>query len=622
MSEIVKKITALGVSTCMITVLGANTVMAYTKEETVYSKLKNDGSSYETIVNEHIKNINGLKEIKDKSILTNIENVNGNETYTKKENQLIWKAEGSDIYYQGETTKELPIGIKINYKLDGNEISAQELAGKSGNVEICVSFENKDRHEVVINGKTQIMYTPFTLVAGTILDNTKIKNIKITNGKTIDNGKKTIAMGIALPGMQESLAIDKEELEIPNQITFKFDTENFEIGEIMIYCTPKIIEDEQVSRLDELDEIFEQVRELQNSSKQLVNGANELKDGVKTLNANTSTLKDGASKIADGTSKLESGSKTIANNMSKITDGTNSIVTGGESLKQGIDTIKSQLPTAQAVQKNKTELNTLSATNTQTIKTIEQTNTQITSEIDTKIDPQLNQIKTNITNLNKQIVALEKVGQDVTVLKTTVTALETSQTALTTLKETMNKQKIANAQLIVLLQKNNEAVVASSSELDSIAALGTALEQVSTGVDTLQKGAKQLQTGSKQLQTGVNTLASSTKELSAGAKNLSNGTKQLSQGTNTLEQGSVKLSDGMEKFDKEGIQKIANFVNHDLKDLKVRLQKLQDLANDYQSFAQEDKIKAEECEELVTKFIILTDEIKQNDGEEAVLPKK
>ena len=622
MSEIVKKITAASVATCMLTVLGANTVMAYTKDETVYSKLKNDGSSYETIVNEHIKNMNGLREINDKSSLTNIKNVNGDETYIKQENQLVWKAEGNDIYYQGETTKELPIGITINYKLDGNEISAQELAGKSGKVEICVSFENKDKHEVIVNGKNQIMYTPFTLVAGTILDNTKIKNIEITNGKTIDNGKKTIAMGIALPGMQESLEIDKENLEIPNQITFKFDTENFELGEIMIYCTPKIIEDEQISRLDELDEIFEQVRELQNSSKQLVNGANELKDGVKTLNSSTSTLEDGASKIADGTSKLESGSKTIANNMSKITSGTDSLVTGGESLKKGLDAIKSQLPTTQEIQKNKTDLTTLSTTNSQTIKTLEQTNSQITSELETKIDPQLKQIKTNISNLNKQIETLEKAGQDVTALKTTVTALETSQTALITLKETMTKQKTANMQLIVLLQKNNEAVVASSSELDSIVTLGTALDQVSAGVDTLQKGAKQLQTGSKQLQTGVNTLASSTKELSTGAKNLSNGTKQLSQGTNTLEQGSIKLSDGMEKFDKEGIQKIANLVNHDLKDLKVRLQKLQGLANEYQSFVQEDKIKAEDCEEIMTKFIILTDEIKQREGEEAILQKQ
>ena len=109
MNEIVKKITAAGVATCMVAVLSTNTVMAYTKEDTVYSRVNNDGATYETIVNEHIKNKNSLKEIKDSSILTNIENVNGEETYTKQENQLVWKAEGNDIYYQGKSTKELPI---------------------------------------------------------------------------------------------------------------------------------------------------------------------------------------------------------------------------------------------------------------------------------------------------------------------------------------------------------------------------------------------------------------------------------------------------------------------------------------------------------------------------------
>lgn len=622
MSEILKKATAVGVAACMLTVVGANTVMAYTKEETVYSKLKNDGSSYETIVNEHIKNKNKLKELKDESILANIKNVNGEETYTKQDNQLVWKAEGNDIYYQGETTKELPIAIKITYKLDGNEILAQELAGKSGKVEVCVSFENKEKHEVLINGKTEVMYTPFTIVAGSILDNTKMKNIEITNGKTIDNGNKTVAVGIALPGMQESLAIDAEELEIPNEVIFNFDTEDFEMGEIMIYCTPKIIEDEQIDKLDKLDEIFEQIRKLQDSSKQLVNGANDLKAGVQTLNANTSKLEDGASKIADGTSKLQSGSKTIASNMTKIADGTDSLVSGGESLKQGINTIKSKLPTVQEIQKNKTDLNTLSTTNTQTIEKLKQTNTQITSEITSKLDPQLKQIQTNIDNLTTQIKQLEATGQDVTVLASTVTALETSKTALTTLKATMQEQKGANEKLIMLLQKNNEAVIASNSELDNIVVLSGAIEQVSTGVDALQTGAKQLQNGSKQLQTGVNTLTSSTKELDAGAKTLSNGTKQLSQGTTQLEQGSITLASGMEKFDKEGIEKIVNLVNHDLKDLKERIQKLQQLSNEYEVFAQENNTKVEDCEEIITKFIILTDEIKQNEQEKAILPKQ
>ena len=65
----------------------ATPVFAVTKEETVYSKLNNSGTQYETIVNEHIKNDELLKTIDDISNLLDITNVGGNETFEKKRKQ-------------------------------------------------------------------------------------------------------------------------------------------------------------------------------------------------------------------------------------------------------------------------------------------------------------------------------------------------------------------------------------------------------------------------------------------------------------------------------------------------------------------------------------------------------
>ena len=85
---------------------------------------------------------------------------------------MVWKANSKDVYYKGNTNKELPVDCKITYKLDGNEISAEDVAGKSGKIEITIDYTNKDEHEV-INGKTEKMYTPFVVMLGTIIDNTK-----------------------------------------------------------------------------------------------------------------------------------------------------------------------------------------------------------------------------------------------------------------------------------------------------------------------------------------------------------------------------------------------------------------------------------------------------------------
>lgn len=193
----ISKITS-GILLCTMVAYGAP-VMAYTKDETVYSKLESDGSAYNTIVNSHIKNEEENKLIKDLTDLLNIKNTNGDETFNVDGNNLSWNAEGKDIYYQGESKKELPVTCTVKYELDGTEITAKELAGKSGKVKITIKYTNKDAHEVKINGKNEILYTPFVAVCGAIVDNDKNKNIEITNGKIVNDGSKSVLMGMALP---------------------------------------------------------------------------------------------------------------------------------------------------------------------------------------------------------------------------------------------------------------------------------------------------------------------------------------------------------------------------------------------------------------------------------------
>ena len=171
--KVISKITS-GVLLC--TMLAYTTpVLAFTKDETVYSKIDSNGNNYNTIVNDHIINNEQEQLINDISDLLNIKNVNGDEEFSQDGNNLAWHAEESDIYYQGESQKELPIECNVKYELDGNEITASELVGKSGKVKITIEYINKDAHTVNINGKDQTLYTPFVVVCGTIIDNNGLK---------------------------------------------------------------------------------------------------------------------------------------------------------------------------------------------------------------------------------------------------------------------------------------------------------------------------------------------------------------------------------------------------------------------------------------------------------------
>ena len=103
-----KKIMPKIIASSLVLALGtinAVPVFAYSKDETVYSKVKSNGEGYQTTVTEHIKNTDDLETLNDISELLNITNTNGDEEFSRENNSITWKASGNDIYYKGNTEK-------------------------------------------------------------------------------------------------------------------------------------------------------------------------------------------------------------------------------------------------------------------------------------------------------------------------------------------------------------------------------------------------------------------------------------------------------------------------------------------------------------------------------------
>ena len=124
------------------------------KVETVYVTADASGSVNDVIVSEWLKNATASSELTDTTELKDIVNVKGDESFTENgDGTVTWNADGSDIYYQGTTDKELPVDMKITYTLDGKEISPADLAGKSGKVTIRFEYENKAKQTVDVDGE-------------------------------------------------------------------------------------------------------------------------------------------------------------------------------------------------------------------------------------------------------------------------------------------------------------------------------------------------------------------------------------------------------------------------------------------------------------------------------------
>lgn len=318
------------------------------KNETVYVIADASGAAKKIIVSDWLKGVDTKGKLKDVSNLKDVKNVKGDETYTVNEdNAYEWAANGDDIYYQGTGTTELPVKLKLSYKLNGKTVSADEIAGKSGKVTIRIDYENTQKEKVKINGKTKEVNVPFLMLSGMILDDDKFKNVEVSNGKAINDGTRTIVAGFALPGMQDSLDIDKDEMEIPDYVEITADTTDFELSTTMTVAMNDIFNDVDFSKVDDkVDELKDSLDELEDAAEQLVDGSSQLYDGIGTLLDKSGTLiegidklYDGAEQVNSGAKKLDSGAKTLDDGASKLKNGASKLDNGASQLDSGLATL-------------------------------------------------------------------------------------------------------------------------------------------------------------------------------------------------------------------------------------------------------------------------------------------
>lgn len=103
-------------------------VLALTKEESIYVNLNSDGKENKVTISEHLYNL--PNEINDITSLSDIKSINSDDKYNLDGNKLTWKTSNKDIYYQGTTDKELPISLSIKYYLDNKEMNVNDMLSK------------------------------------------------------------------------------------------------------------------------------------------------------------------------------------------------------------------------------------------------------------------------------------------------------------------------------------------------------------------------------------------------------------------------------------------------------------------------------------------------------------
>jgi putative membrane protein len=580
------------------------------RDETVYLITKPDGTVTDTISAVHLINKDGEDTIDDVSDLTDIKNMNGDEKFTQDGDKVTWEANGNDIYYQGHSTAEAPVTVKVTYTLDGDEISPKELAGKSGHVKIHYDYTNNTSYTEKVNGEDVTTVVPFAAITGMIL-NDDFTNVKVSNGRVIQNGTKTIAIGYALPGVKDSLeksggSFDKD-LSLPESFDVEADVKDFDLETQMTALidasntlTSNAKETDDLS--SDMDKLSDATDELADGSKQLSDGAGKLGDGAKKLADGAKSAKDGSTKLESGSKQIRDGLGTLQKNMSTFTSGASSLSSGLKTytagvsqLNGGIGQLKTSLaPLSSALPAlgnlNITDLATQMSALSKGVAQLKTGSDQLLAGYNgdgTAANPGLVKSMDQLTTGSKSVSdaaaqvssgasSLDKgIGQIQSVLSGVGSQFATqSQTQLT---QTIDSKLNGNEQLIGLLRQmqilgSDEKITLSNIDTVVTKLTGaqtqiiTALTKVNGGdaakatatYYTALDGLHQVQAAKSALDAAGQSLQSelTSESVTSQIKQLTDGSKQLADGSSKLAAGAKTVSDGMSAAN-EGVKKMA-----------------------------------------------------------------
>lgn len=524
------------------------------KDETVKVSVDAAGAVQDVTVQATLKNGDGSAALRDEADLSGVELSDDDDktAFEQEGTTLYWDAQGDDVAYKGTSEKRPPVSMSISYTLDGQEVSPDELLGKSGRVVMTYRFTN----ESVGFGVSGASKVPFVCMSGITLPSDVFSNVSVDNGKVMDGSDSTVVVGIAMPGLQSSLGLGGStfsDLDIPEEFSVTADVEGFELGQTVTYVSSDLLSDIDTGSLG-LGDTSSQMSSLQEAMNTLVEGSDTLAQGLTSLAQGATALDGGLGQLQASTSKLPDATKSLSAGAAGVSDGLAATLAAAQGLSgqasaaatnAGVASQKAQA-VSEGVSSSKKSLENLVA-DLQAIKSsLDATAAHITDETQRKA------VEAESAKLYNQIASLQSA----------IDALPTQSAA-------------DAASAVGGLAAEDVAVAQTAAAIVGAAGDGS---QGASGLTALSAGAAQVASGAAQMEQASGALSS-------GVSQLKQGSSQLAAGNAAAAQGNYQLSAGLRTFNEEGVSKIVEVFGTELGDVSGRLETTKQLGLDYTNFS-------------------------------------
>lgn len=574
------------------------------KEETVYATLKADGQTDKIIVSNWLKNSAGAGKVSDVSELEEIVNTKGDETFTQNGEKLDWETGDADIYYQGVSHDQLPVGISIHYELDGKEVQPADIVGKSGKLKLQIKYVNRSLTEVEIQDEEEQIYTPFIMMTGMILPVEKFTNVTIDHGHVVSEGDNDIVVAYGMPGLKESLALDDMELsedidldtdkmndKLTDTVEITADVKDFSMGPTYTVATADMFKDLDITNMDDVGDLEDKMDDIIDASSELVDGSKTLQDGLETLDENFATYSDaidtinkGVKTLDRGAGKLNKGTKTYTKGVDALLKGVNTYTKGAKKLSNGVKQyvrgVNTMVDGVNTLDKSTSGLPAQYKTFGDGVKTFVDSVTTLLSEDNMKnltdgiqslkngvsqVDTGLKAVQGGVASLNENAAKLKKTEE----LDQCVAGLKQMKTMYTQMAESAvsNEEKQQYQQMAVVVTgaiqyiEGGEQLAAGidaatngkadgDSDQNGEADLAIALSKLQAATDS--------ESSETNLATGTEALLESTKSMSGYAKQLRDSSPALLSGNEKISSGIAQISSAITQLKTGGKQITGN----------------------------------------------------------------
>ena len=512
------------------------------KEEVIYIMAKSDGS----VKDIYAVNIFNGGDIVDYGNYSDLKILTESDELKVDGQEIKLSSSADKVYYQGRMIdKKIPWNISIRHYIDGQEYSPEEIAGKSGKLQVKLSISKNEDYKASF-------YEDFALQTLILFDTEKASNIVAKGATEANIGRKKQLLYTALPnsGLEAEISADVVDFEM----------EPVEINGIRLNLNI------------DLPDMTGDINELQEAIRELDQGANELKDNAFKLKDGSSRLKDGTSNLNKGAGSLDDSLVKLKAGIDKMKEAVNTLDEKSEALRGGSTEVKMGLKEIQAA------LSQASSTADDLGQIITASN-QIKEAID-KLSTGTAQLEENIghgqyKNLmldngldigqlkEKNTGTIKKLNQEIDQLEKKLTSIDGVQGQEANLIEL--KEEIKELKAIVQLLTGNKALISGTeSYLNS---LEKASQELSSGLSELQikysefdKGIQNLSNALANMIYNMSSLAEAINKLDReyskldraiieytdGIEALARGFVDLSQASSDIVKGNQALKDGLD----------------------------------------------------------------------------